>query len=43
MIIAIIWEDEGSPWSYWTVEGAEYNIDVTQMIKDNTDPAKVII
>lgn len=40
---AVIWEDEGSPWSYWTVEGAEYNIDVTQMLKDNPDPAKVII
>jgi len=22
----LIWEDEGSPWSYWTVEGVEYNV-----------------
>lgn len=25
---ASIWEDEGSPWSYWTVEGVEYNINI---------------
>ncbi|KCZ71107.1 hypothetical protein ANME2D_03139 [Candidatus Methanoperedens nitroreducens] len=25
----VTWEDEGSPWSYWTVEGVEYNIDIT--------------
>jgi hypothetical protein len=24
----LTWEDEGSPWSYWTVEGVEYNIDI---------------
>nr|WAI02812.1 MAG: hypothetical protein OI862_00020 [Candidatus Methanoperedens sp.] len=26
---AVIWEDEGSPWSYWTVEGVEYNVDIS--------------
>jgi hypothetical protein len=25
---AVTWEDEGSPWSYWTVEGVEYNVDI---------------
>ncbi len=25
---AVIWEDEGSPKSYWTVEGVEYNINI---------------
>jgi hypothetical protein len=25
---AVIWEEEGSPWSYWTVEGVEYNVDI---------------
>lgn len=40
---ALTWQDEGSPWSYWTVEGAEYNIDVAQILNDNPDPAKVII
>ncbi len=24
----VTWEDEGSPWSYWTVEGVEYNINI---------------
>ncbi|MFU8766645.1 MAG: DUF6544 family protein [Candidatus Methanoperedens sp.] len=26
---SVTWEDEGSPWSYWTVEGVEYNVDIT--------------
>ena len=25
---AVTWEDEGSLWSYWTVEGVEYNVDI---------------
>ncbi len=25
---AVIWEDEGSPWSYRTAEGVEYNINI---------------
>ncbi len=40
---AVTWEDEGSPWSYWTVEGVEYNVDITEMIKDNPELAKVTL
>ncbi len=29
---AVTWEDEGSPWSFWTIEGTEYNIDVSEKI-----------
>jgi hypothetical protein len=29
---AVTWEDEGSPWSFWTIEGIEYNIDVSEKI-----------
>jgi hypothetical protein len=29
---ASIWEDEGSPWSYWIVEGVEYNVDISDNI-----------
>lgn len=25
---AVIWENDVSPWSYWTVEGVEYNVDI---------------
>lgn len=31
---SVTWEDEGSPWSYWTVEDVEYNVDVTGMITE---------
>lgn len=30
--IAVMWEDEGNPWSFWTVEGVEYNVDVSAQI-----------
>lgn len=30
--IAVTWEDEGSPWAFFTVEGVEYNVDVTEKI-----------
>lgn len=39
----LIWEDEGSPWSYWRVEGVEYNVDITEIIEDNPNLAKVIL
>ncbi|MDP3104708.1 MAG: hypothetical protein Q8M95_08875 [Candidatus Methanoperedens sp.] len=39
---SVTWEDEGSPWSYWTVEGVEYNVDVTDMIEENPEFVKVI-
>ena len=28
------WLDEGTPWAVWTVEGVEYNIDVSEQIPD---------
>jgi hypothetical protein len=30
--IAVTWEDEGSPWAYWTIDGVEYNVDVSEKI-----------
>ena len=30
--IVVTWEDEGSPWAYWTIEGVEYNVDVSEKI-----------
>jgi hypothetical protein len=30
---AVIWKDEESPWSYWTVEGVEYNVDISDIKK----------
>ncbi len=30
-------EDEGSPWSYWTVEDVEYNVDVGEMINETQE------
>lgn len=32
---SVTWEDEGSPWSYWTVEVVEYNVEISEMLKDN--------
>jgi hypothetical protein len=29
----VIWKDEESPWSYWTVEGVEYNVDISDIKK----------
>lgn len=29
---ALTWEDEDSPWSYWRVEGIEYNINIPDKI-----------
>ena len=26
---AITWENDGSPWSYWNIEGVEWNVDVS--------------
>ncbi len=40
---SVTWEDEGSPWSYWTVEGVEYNVDTTEMIKNNPELTKVML
>ena len=34
---SVIWEDEGNPWSYWTVEDVEYNIDITDMINETQE------
>jgi hypothetical protein len=29
---AITWENDGSPWSYWNIEGMEWNVDVSAHI-----------
>jgi hypothetical protein len=34
---SVTWEDEGSPWSYWTVEDVEYNVDVGEMINETQE------
>jgi hypothetical protein len=34
---SLTWEDEGSPWSYWTVEDVEYNVEISEMLKDNLE------
>ena len=34
---SVTWEDEGSPWSYWTVEDVEYNVEITGVLKDNPE------
>ncbi len=39
---SVTWEDEGSPWSYWTVEDMEYNVDITGMIKENQEMGRVM-
>lgn len=39
---SVTWEDEGSPWSYWTVEDMEYNVDITGMIKENQEMGSVM-
>lgn len=31
---SVTWEDEGSPWSYWTVEDVEYNIEITEIVQE---------
>ncbi len=33
---------EGGPWSYWTVEDVEYNIDVTGMINETQELGRVM-
>ena len=30
---SVTWEDEGSPWSYWTVEDVEYNVEICRNVK----------
>jgi len=30
--VAVIWEDEGSPWTYWLLEHVEYNVNVSKKI-----------
>ena len=32
--ISVTWEDEGKPWAYFTIEGVEYNVDVSDAIPD---------
>ena len=39
---SVTWEDEGSPWSYWTVEDVEYNVDVGEMINEAQELGKVM-
>lgn len=39
---SVTWEDEGSPWSYWTVEGVEYNVDVADMINETKELGRVM-
>jgi len=31
--VAVTWEDEGTPWSYWTIEGCAVNIDVAPQME----------
>ena len=38
---SVIWEDESSPWSYWTVEGVEYNVDISNIIKYDPESSGV--
>jgi len=33
--ISVTWEDEGTPWSYFTIEGVEYNVDVSEFLDRN--------
>jgi hypothetical protein len=30
---AVIWLDEGTPWSVWTVEDVVYNVDVSEYVE----------
>ena len=39
---SVTWEDEGSPWSYWTVEDVEYNVDVGEMINETQELGRVM-
>ncbi len=39
---SLTWEDEGSPWSYWTVEDVEYNVDVGEMINETQELGRVM-
>jgi hypothetical protein len=39
---SVTWEDEGSPWSYWTVEDVEYNVDVGEMINEAQELGRVM-
>ena len=32
MRLTVTWEDESSPRSFWTIEGVEYNVDVSEQI-----------
>lgn len=32
----LTWEDEGTPWAYWEVEGVEYNVDVSETLPAET-------
>ncbi len=38
----VTWEDEGSPWSYWTVEDVGYNIDIIGMINETQELGRVM-
>ena len=34
---SVTWEDEVSPWSYWTVEDVEFNVEISEMLKDKPE------
>ncbi len=38
--LAVTWEDESGPWSFWTVDGVEYNVDVSEKIPGATLPSR---
>jgi len=38
--LAVMWEDESGPWSFWTVDGVEYNVDVSEKIPGATLPSR---
>ena len=37
---AVAWEDEGSPWAFFAVEGVEYNVDVSEKIPTAKIPSR---
>jgi len=31
---SVTWEDEGTPWAYFTIEGVEYNVDISDVLSE---------
>jgi hypothetical protein len=32
--VAVTWEDQGRPWSYWDFEGVAWNVDISQQLPE---------